>query len=127
MNEPVLVEFQLLQLVVSYFGDERVTLALLHWDGRQLRFHFERGRVPSWLAIDRRDLDQTLDAIESSIRRWSSKAQGGQRLVDVVPVRQGEGSLLVWGPIQTGYTSFPEAQYRQLLELLYLVPSSGAA
>lgn len=28
---------------------------------------------------------------------------------------------------QTGYTSFPEAQYRQLLELLYLVPSSGAA
>lgn len=127
MTEPVLVEFQLLQLVVSYFGDERVTLALLHWDGHQLRCHFERARVPSWLAIDRRDLDQTLDAIECAVRRWSEKARAGQRLADVVPVRQGDGSLLVWGPIQTGYTRFPEAQYRQLLELLYLVPSSVAS
>lgn len=120
MNEPVPVEFQLLQLVVSYVGDERVTLGLLHWDGHQLRFHFDRKRAPSWLSIDRKDLERTMDAIELAIHRWSEQARPLQRLSEVVPVRQGEGSLLVWGPIQTGSTRFPEAQYQQLLELVHL-------
>ena len=125
MTDPVFVEFQLLQLVVSYVGDERVTLGLLHWDGRTLRTHFDRGRTPPWLAIDRDDLDRTMDAIETTVQRWAEQARAGQRLAEVVPVRQGAGSLLVWGPISTGQTRFPGAQYQELLELLHLVPSSA--
>lgn len=123
MNEPTLVEFQLLQLMVSYVGDERVTLGLLHWDGQVLRSHFDRRRTPAWLAVDRDDLDRTMDAIEAKVSRWAAQARAGQGLADVVPVRQGEGSLLVWGPISTGQTRFPEAQYRELLALLHLVPA----
>ena len=72
MTEAIFIEYQMLHLVVSYTGDERVTLAVVHWDGQRLRTRFCPQRIPAWLDVNHQDLRRTLDAIKNVVEMWSA-------------------------------------------------------
>jgi hypothetical protein len=115
-----LVEFRLLQLLCNPVGDERVTVALIHWDGRQVRFAWNRAKVPSALAHVRSDVQAVLGAIRGSLRSAINDLHLAFGLDHVYQVPEGHGSLLVWGPLRVGVTGDPQAHYSELVKVLDL-------
>lgn len=116
------VEFRLLQLVVSAVADERVTIALLHWDGAQLRFASNSGRLPTNLGPGGEAIRATLRALRNHV---AHRTAGGQGLLDlgvdlVHEVREGRGSMLSWSPIRRGRTSSSEEHFQRLARELQL-------
>lgn len=114
------VEFRLLQLLCNPVGDERVTVALIHWDGRQLRFAWNRTKVPHGLAGVRRDIHAVLGSIHRNIRPYISELHLSFGLNHVYPVPEGYGSLLVWTPLKVGTTGDPQAHFAELVSVLDL-------
>lgn len=119
------VEYRLLQLVVSAVGDERITLALLHWDGRELRFAANATRASRSNAAVTPDVRRTIRALRSE-----AVANVGQGLlnlgVDLLhDVREGRGGLLAWGPIRRGRTASASRHFAELARELDLHVASA--
>ncbi len=114
------VEFRLLQLLCNPVGDERVTVALIHWDGRQIRFAWNRSKIPNSLAHVRRDINAVLGSIRQSIQPRTKKLHLSFGLDQVFHVPEGSGSLLVWAPSRVGVTSDPQAHFAELVSVLDL-------
>lgn len=112
--------YQWLQLVVSYLSDERVALGLVFWDGASLRWHLAPERIPAWFD-GKRDIELTVDALRTTLGRATAMATPGAELRQVVALRPGDGSALVWSDIRRGVTKVPESTFRQLLHDTYLV------
>lgn len=114
------VEFRLLQLVVSAVADERVTVALLHWDGAQLRFASNPSRLPAKLGPGGEAVRATIRALRNQVVH--ARGQGLLDLgVDLVhEVREGRGAMLSWSPLRRGRTSSSEAHFLRLAQELEL-------
>lgn len=113
------VEFRVLHLVANVVGDERITVGLVHWDGRELRFAWGAQRVPRSLiaAADVRSVISVV-AAEATARRGELGLDLG--LDEMFDVRPGEGSLLAWGPRRVGRTQDGAGHFRDLASSLHL-------
>ncbi|MBK9259508.1 MAG: hypothetical protein IPM54_06680 [Polyangiaceae bacterium] len=114
------VEFRLLQLLCNPVGDERVTVALIHWDGRQIRFAWNPRKVPNFLAHVRSDINAVLGSIRQSTHSRAQTLHLSFGLDHIFPVPEGYGSLLMWAPLRVGVTSDPQAHFAELINVLNL-------
>jgi len=121
------IEYRFLQIILSHVAGDRLTLALLHWDG-------ERLRVGSSLASPvLRELAQA-DIVERTVRaklaraaRQAEQARAGVGLKELVPVREGLGAALYWSPIRASLASDPDAHFQQLCKSLRLETATTPA
>jgi hypothetical protein len=97
------VEFRLLQVVLSAVSGDRVTAALVHWDGAHLRVASSRGALS---VVDPAHRDGIRTAVEDFVRRAERRALSLGRkpeldagLAHIFPVREGAGAALYWTPV----------------------------
>lgn len=119
------VEFRLLQLVLSHVSGDKLTLALVHWDGETLRV--ARSLAP--LAVVE---PAYRDGVRATAKEWIRRARklaaeleadrqlrlGGLR--ELFPVRQGLGAALLWTPLTIVQAADPEAHFVSLRHELHL-------
>lgn len=116
------VEFRLLQLVLSQIGDERRTIALVHWDGSRLRVAWKHGRFASELGSAGEDVRVAVDGLLENARQLAADPRGQPPLPlsHVCPVREGMESILVWSPTRMGVTADPARHFQELVDALRL-------
>lgn len=119
------VEFRLLQLVRSHVSGDKLTLALVHWDGETLRV--ARSLAP--LAVVE---PAYRDGVRATAKEWIRRArelaaqlEAGRQLHleglgELFPVRQGLGAALLWTPLTSVQTADPEAHFASLRHELHL-------
>jgi hypothetical protein len=112
------VEFRLLQVILSPVSGDRLTLALLHWDGTNLRVAASRTGIGSMRAPHREGVRVAMDEIVREARKRatsiSRKPVLNIGLAHVFPVREGIGAALHWTAIATSITSNAEAHFAAL-------------
>jgi hypothetical protein len=125
------VEFRLLQLILSPVSGDRVTLALLFWDGSRLRVAsaLNLGMVePAHREGIRIAAQDFVSAAEKTARGLeavpTSRLDFG--LAHVFPVRDGYGAALYWAPIVTVQTGNAEAYFAGLVSELRLTRDARA-
>lgn len=118
------VEFRLFQLVLSHVSGDRVTLALLHWDGRTLRFASSEAPLkalsPDQRLAAREVLRDVMRKVRATSQRVAKKPRLDLGLAELFPVRQGFGASLYWSPVTAVRTDFAEAHFANLREELRL-------
>jgi hypothetical protein len=97
------VEYRLLQLVVSHLSGDRLTVGLLHWDGKALRIASSRApfamiRAPHRAAI-RETATEFLRSAHAVADRMETKSRLNLGLKEIFPVREGMGAALHWTPV----------------------------
>jgi len=117
------VEFRYYQCLLNPTSGDRVTIALVYWDGSLLHCAHSLRVLPPLPDAQRRLLGRALQALEERVTlvNESSKRSGGS-LQEVFPVREGLGSLLFWSELQAGLTSAPELHFQELCSLLRFSP-----
>lgn len=121
---PVTVQFRFLQVVTSHIADERVTVALLHWDGRDLRIAVNASRVPDSVP-SKGDLGSMLRALRVGLLARAKAPALNMSLDQLSPVPLGETGLLSWGTLRTGQTSNPQLHFDHLATALGLEPKAA--
>lgn len=113
------VQFRFLQVTVSTVTGDRATVAVLHWDGLELRTACSLANVPSRL--------EGREAIERSVKHLLRRAKkvvdapAVLSLGELFPVRSGIGASLAWTPVRTEVTADPRAHFDELVVLAKLV------
>jgi hypothetical protein len=114
------IEYRFLQLILSHVAGDRLTLALIHWDGERLRVG------SSFTSPVLRELAQG-DIVGSTVRaklaraaQQAKQAPAGVGLKEAVTVREGLGAALYWSPVRASLASDPEAHFRELCNTLRL-------
>lgn len=112
------VEFRLLQVILSPISGDRVTVALVHWDGTQLRV---AASTHGLAAVDRSHREGIRAAIGDATRKAKRAAEqvASEPVLDLglaqlLPVREGLGAALYWAPIVTMTTRNAEAHFEEL-------------
>jgi hypothetical protein len=120
----VKVEFRLLQVILSPVSGDRVTVALLHWDGALLRV---ASSTAALRALERDHREGLRVAIQEAVRKAERKARSlaeepvlDMGLAHVFPVREGFGAALYWAPITSVETADAEAHFTELRRELRL-------
>lgn len=123
------VEFRLLQLVLNPIGDERRTIAMLHWDGSDIRFAWNRSDLGAIVRHAKDDVGIVLDAIHEKVRSMLPASQmrmpSGKSLAAVYPLTEGLSGLLTWSPVRVGQARDPDAHFKELMQLLGLYMPEG--
>jgi hypothetical protein len=121
------IEYRFLQLILSHVTGDKLTLALLHWDGQRLRV------ASSFVPLSYRDVAQP-DVVQQTVRakleraiKQAKQAPAGLGLKDAVPVREGLGAALYWAPIRTSLASNAQAHFQELCESLRLEAGATTA
>src|SRR5579871_3763639 len=120
----VKVEFRPLQVILSPVSGDRVTVALLHWDGTVLRV---ASSTAALRALERDHREGLRVAIHDAVRKAERKARRlteepvlDMGLAHVFPVREGFGAALYWAPITSVETADAEAHFAELRRELRL-------
>lgn len=117
------VEFRFYQCLLNPTSGDRVTLALVYWDGSRLRCAHSLRVLPALPGAQRRLLGRALQTLEEQVLLVNeSPERSGGTLQGVFPVREGLGSLLFWSELQGGLPSNPELHFRELCSLLRFSP-----
>jgi hypothetical protein len=114
------IEYRFLQYILSHVTGDRLTLALVHWDGEHLRTASSFAPLSYPDVAQREIVRRTVEAKLARAAKQVEKAEQGMGLKDVVPVREGLGAALYWSPIQTSLASNPEKHFASLCESLRL-------
>jgi hypothetical protein len=118
------VEFRLLQYVISHVGGDRITVALLHWDGARLRVAHSLVGLVVCDAAQRDVLRKTVEVLVSRADELAEQMESTPRLntglADLFPVREGLGGALYWTPVVEIETAAPEAHFAELASSLRL-------
>lgn len=97
------IEHRLLQLILSPVSGDRLTLALLHWDGRHLRVAYSPAGITALDPKDREGIHIALTEIVRSAaaaaRRINAAPPPDLALAHAFPVREGYGAALYWTPV----------------------------
>jgi len=121
------IEYRFLQIIVSHVTGDRLTLALIHWDGERLRVASSFASLSSRVTAQEDIVRRTVLAKLARAARQAEQAPAGLGLKQVVPVREGLGAALYWSPIRASLASDPEAHFQELCESLQLETSATAA
>lgn len=118
------VEFRLLQVILSPVSGDKVTLALLHWDGTRLRV---ASSMLPLVACDPDHRDGIRVAAEDIVRHAERASARVTReplldvgLAHVFPVREGLGAALYWSPVASLRTENADAHFAELRRELRL-------
>lgn len=111
------VQFQTLHATLGPFGLDRVCVALVHWDGADLRFVLrakvaglpEAARTPMVDAL--KSLRRTLNGLRKQL---SGQVNVARDLNVHLPVIAGEATGLVWSELGRGVTHDPQAHFEAL-------------
>ncbi len=118
------VEFRLLQYVISHVGGDRITVALLHWDGAQLRVAHSLTGLAICDATQRDVVRKTVEVLATRAEELAEQMETTPRLntglADLFPVREGLGGALYWTPVVEIETAAPEAHFAELASSLRL-------
>lgn len=119
----LLVEYRLLQAVLNPLGD-RTTLALVHWDGRTIRYAL-RPTVPRELEDARASARRTMRGLERTLNdRTEGQLDFG--LDELLPVRGGDATGVAWTTLRRGETRDPGAHFAEMTHALRLTPLESA-
>jgi hypothetical protein len=119
------VEHRLLQLILSPVSGDRITLALLFWDGTRLRVAsaINLGMVEparrEGIRIAAEEFVRAAEKTASSLAR-SATPRLDFGLAHVFPVREGYGAALYWAPIVSVQTGDADAYFAGLVAELRL-------
>jgi hypothetical protein len=108
------IEYRFLQIILSHVAGDRITLALLHWDGERLRVGSQLASPVLRDLPHREIVERTVTVKLARAARQAEQAAAGLSLSEVVPVREGLGAALYWSPLRTSTTSDAEAHFREL-------------
>jgi hypothetical protein len=118
------VEHRFLQLILSPVSGDRITLALLFWDGVRLRVAslIDLGMVaPAHREGIRIAAEDIVAAAETTAHDLAASAPApGTGLAHIFPVREGYGAALYWAPIATVQTQDADAYFAELVTELRL-------
>jgi hypothetical protein len=118
------VEYRFFQLILSPLAGDRVTVALVHWDGRELRTKSSPRAAAICKPQHRTAIRDTIAAFSRQANRTARAQQPASEallsLAHVFPVREGLGAALAWSPVHTAETRNPEAHFTELVEHLGL-------
>jgi len=120
----VKVEFRLLQVILSPVSGDRLTVALLHWDGEVLRAASSTHALRA-LERDHREglrvaIDEIVRKMERTARHLAEKPVLDIGLAHIYPVREGFGAALYWAPIACVETMDAAAHFAELRHELRL-------
>lgn len=125
----VKVEFRLLQFIISHLTGDRVSVALLHWDGTELRVASSLDHLSVCEAAQR---DVVRTSVKVIVRRAKNAARDVARepqlnlgLQQLFPVREGLGGALYWAPVTAAETADAAAHFAQLSGTLKLDRERG--
>ncbi len=104
-----MVQFQLLQVVTSHLGDERVTIGLLFWNGGDQRLATNHDRLPE---NRQGDVRLVIEALKKQAR------------TERVTPTTGSSGFLEWQPMRFAYTKFPDQLFAEFCEELQLKPET---
>jgi hypothetical protein len=123
------VEFRFLQLIVSPVSGDKLTLALVHWNGETLRVAssleplrtIQSARQKTTI---RRTVKEWLEALRSTEPTAAASPPDSPRatvgLAQLFPVREGLGGALFWSPVSGGKTNSPARHFEELRAHLHL-------
>lgn len=122
------VEFRYYQCLLNPLSGDRVTIALLHWDGRRLRLADALPVLPPVRKESRKMVERGLKALRQMVALANeTQHPEGALLQDVFRVREGMGSLLFWSELKGALTDHPEQHFNETKELLQLAPPAHRA
>ena len=91
------IEFCLLQAVLCYVTDERVTIGLVHWDGTTLRWAFNPDKLPESF--------KATPKVAAFVNTLRSKLEKGLGLVQIQSITETDDKhILVWSDLKTSRT-----------------------
>jgi hypothetical protein len=123
----VKIEYRFLQLILSPVADDKVTLGLLHWDGRTLRLasSYEPLAIlePSYRETIRRAVHAIMQRASRVAGDVAQKPTLNIGLKHLFPVREGFGAALFWSPIRSITAEHDaEAHFEELRRQVRLDP-----
>jgi hypothetical protein len=125
------VQVRFLQFLVSVVGGDRLTVAMLHWDGADLRVAMSFAALPPWVAPYRRDIESTARFMVEKAHKGLGRPLGNGHLdlgLDAIaPVRHGVGDALAWTDVQTSPTRDPVGHFQDMMRALHLEEHEGQA
>jgi len=113
------IQFRFLQVVVNHAADERVTVALVHWDGRELRVAVNPTRIPDSIP-SKADLGPLLRSLRLSLIARLPQLALPMGFDDLLPLGGGETGLLSWSAVHQGTTADPRGHFEYLARSLNL-------
>ena len=127
------IAHRMLQIILSHESGDRITVALLHWDGEHLRVASSLAGL-AMLEPDERDAFRTtildiVGEVERVVRRIEDAPapRPDTTLAELYPVREGLGAALYWTPVSTARPSDPDAHFEMLAREMRLTPRERAA
>ncbi|HUE29210.1 MAG TPA: hypothetical protein VMP89_20715 [Solirubrobacteraceae bacterium] len=127
------VGVRLLQIILSHESGDRITAAVLHWDGEHLRVASSLAGLVMLEPEERDGFRVAILAIVGEAEKVARRIEEtpGPRpemgLAEVFPVREGLGASLYWTPVSTLRTSDPAAHFEGLVRELHLERCPQAA
>ncbi len=120
----VRVEYRMLHVTVSPLTGDRLTVALLHWDGNALRIASSLAPLAHVHTTQREHLRRAINAKIKRAKiasRTLEEHQGNlYGLAELVSVREGEGSSLFWSPVLRSATHNAQDHFEELRVLARL-------
>lgn len=120
----VRVEYRMLHVTISPFTGDRLTVALLHWDGTKLRIASSLLPLTHIHATQREHMRRAINAKLKRAKiagRTLEERQGNlYGLAELVRVREGEGSSLSWSPVLSSATHSAHEHFEELRVLARL-------
>jgi hypothetical protein len=101
------ISFRFLHVITNMITDDHVTVGVLQWDGKILRFASDNQK----LSIHH---ERVLTAIRAQI---STHKPNGIDVREAFPVPEGVGSMLLWGKVHHSFTTNPERHFCDLVRL----------
>jgi hypothetical protein len=117
------IEYRFLQIIVNPVSGDRATIALVHWDGGELRVASSFGAAPKTVtAAQKAVLKKLVRGIEEQKKEIGGTASQKLplRLNDVLPVREGVSSSIEWTRVRVGKTRDSRKHFDELRALVHL-------
>ncbi len=122
---PSKAEYRIFSASADPLGEERYPLALVHWDGKELRYA-ARDRVPSALEKEERALARVLRAMRRRVRELPSP-QLDVGLDAMFDVRAGDAGATAWSTKRIAMTRDAADHFARLVADLHLAQLRDAA
>jgi hypothetical protein len=119
------VQFRFLQLVLSHVTGDKVSVALLHWDGETLRVASSLEPLAVCAPEQRSAIQATVKTFVSRAKQRARELSAEQKpldsgLADLFRVREGLGSALYWSPVAAVDTRGPADHFEALCSVARL-------
>ena len=122
---PSRAEYRIFSASADPLGEERYPLALVHWDGKELRYA-ARDRVPSALEKEERALARVLRAMRRRVRELPA-THLDVGLDAMFDARAGDGGATAWSTKRIAMTRDAAEHFSRLVADLHLAQLRDAA